>query len=160
MLEALPSQKSKNDKIVEDVIIEELTSNMSGTDIDGICKKVDGGKGDRSDKCYDELDGTRKSGYSTSITEGYWKAVSKGYTGSIKDFSDKKDKLKDTLSTALTVGGGLAGLFTSKSNQGTDYKEVAPIDEPKRISKTAKWVVGGSVVLALGIISFIIFRKK
>lgn len=156
------AEDERNNKIVKDIIIESQHSNFISSDtIDSICKKVDGGKGDRADMCYDQLDGTRKSGQSESVTQSYWKAVGKGYKGTIEQFAKKKDAISKGLGLAMSSAGALTGLLSSKSNQGTDYKQPDPVDDTRKpISKTAKIVIASSVALAIGIVAFIAFRKK
>jgi len=150
----------RNEDIIKDIVIEESKSNASGStgdEILSICAKV--GKGDVYEKCVDQLDGTRKSGFDASITKSYWKAVGRGFVGTIEEFAKRKETISKGLGIATTLGGVLLGLATSKSNQGTDYKDEPFVAQKKRLTKTTKIVLISSVALAVGILSFIAYKK-
>jgi hypothetical protein len=149
--------EERNNRIVKEVIIEDY-NNVSGEEIMTICGKIDNGKGERYDSCVDQLDGSEKSGYSESVTKGYWKAVAKGYSGTIEQFSKKKDTISKALGYAVTAGGILSGLASSKSNQGGSYAPVP--EETTDNSRRNKIIIISSVVLALGIIGVIVYKNR
>ena len=149
--------EERNNRIVKEVIIEDY-NNVSGDEILSTCSKIDNGKGERYNSCVDQMDGTEKSGYSASITQSYWKAVSKGYSGTIAQFAKKKDTISKGLGLAVSAGTFLSGLASSKSNQGVDYK--ATPEETKKMSSKNKIIIASSVVLALGIVGIIVYKNR
>jgi hypothetical protein len=132
-------------------------NNLTGSQIDTLCSKI--AKGGKQDSCYDQLDGTRNSGYDETITLNYWKAVSKGYAGTIKEFAKKQEKISSGIDTLTTGAGFLSGLFSSSSNQGSDYKTDV-VEDKKGLSTGAKVGIGAGVAVLISTLLYFAFRKK
>lgn len=146
----------KNDEIIKSVIREDY-SNLTGEQIDKVCSKIS--DSNKQDSCYDQLDGTRSSGKSDSLTSRYWKAVSKGYEGTIEEYEQRESFWTSAIDTSSKVGSFLGGLLTQtkpsdeKVEVGTTNKE----DEAKKpMSLGVKIGIGlGVLALAGGVIYFI-----
>ncbi len=132
--------------------------NATGEEIYNICSKIS--DDDKQDSCYDQLDGTRSSGKSDSVTSRYWKAVSKGYKGTIDEFKEERESFwTSAIDTSSKVGSFLGGLLTQtkpsddKVEVGTTNKE----DKAKKpMSLGVKIGIGlGVLALAGGVIYFI-----
>lgn len=144
-----------NDKIVADICKEESEgySNMvSDTDAHKICDKL----GDNKTRCLNNLlyDTDLEDKWGSDLLKSYWKAVGKGFKGTIAEYKAKKDKQAKAVKYGVASASLLAGLFSSKSNQGTDYKEVT---EDKKDSKMSTGTILGISVGAIAIIGTILF---
>lgn len=147
---------AQDEEIIKQVIEEEQNSNMSGDDIKAICSKVS--NGNMKEDCYGRLEGTDKTSYTEAQLISYYKAVGKGYTKSIDEFLKKKDTLSKALGYAVSVGGLLSGLASSKSNQGTDYS--TPEEDKTGLSTGAKWGIGIGSVAIIGTVLYFVFKGK
>lgn len=154
-LELSKEQQKKNDAIITEISHEEQYDNMSGSDIEKICS----GLGNRADDCRDQLDGSQKSGYSTSVTTGYWKAVKRGYKGTISDYNKRKEAIDKSLGYTTTALGVVSGLFSKKSNQG-DANVPTATTEPKAptLSNILGIALGGIVVI--GAIFYVLVKDS
>jgi hypothetical protein len=144
-------RNKRNDEIIKMVLIEDY-SNLSGDQIDTICSKIP--KGNKQDSCYDQLDGTKSSGKSDSVTSSYWKAVSKGYEGTIDEFSKRKDTLSKILGIGVEAGGFLSGLIGSNNTDATT--EITQ----QGLSRGAKIGIAFGVVSVLGVIGYLIYKNN
>jgi len=143
----------RNDEIIKAVIREEF-SNATGEQIDTICSKV--AKGNKQDSCYDQLDGSRPSGKSDSVTLSYWKAVSKGYEGTITEFEKRKTFLSSALDFGVKAGGFLSGLAGGSSSSDVN----TTTDSSKKLSTGAKIGIGVGVVAVLGTVIYLVSKRK
>lgn len=141
----------RNDEIIKSVIREEF-SNVTGEQIDTICSKI--AKGNKQDSCYDQLDGSRPSGKSDSVTLSYWKAVSKGYEGTITEFEKRKTFLSSALDYGVKAGGFLSGLVGGNSSSSV------VTTEKQGLSTGAKIGIGVGVVAVLGTVIYLVATKK
>lgn len=154
-LELSKEQQKKNDAIITEICHEEQYANMSGSDIEKVCS----GLGNRADDCRDQLDGTAKSGFSTSVTTGYWRAVKRGYKGTIADYSKRKDAIDKSLGYTSTAIGIVSGLFSKGSNQG-NVNVPSATTEPKAptLGNILAIALGGIVVI--GAIFFVLVKDS
>lgn len=146
---------NRNDEIIKSVLIEDY-SNLSGEQIDTLCSKI--AKGNKQDSCYDQLDGTRPSGKSASVTSSYWRAVSKGYDGTIDEFSKRKDTMSKILGVGVEAGGFLSGLIGNR----TPSQETTTTTDTTRqgLSIGAKIGIAFGVVSVLGVIGYLIYKRN
>ena len=146
----------ENDKIVKEILEENHFNNFTNDDALSVCKKVDKGTGERYKNCLKTLKGTDdKDIYS------YWKAVGRGFKGTLADFKGRKAKLSK-VGSLLKSGASLGmGLLSKTSNQGdsVDYSQNTDINTPKTLSKGAKIGIAFGVVAVLSGIAFLIFKK-
>lgn len=147
---------AQEEEIIKQIIEEEKNSNMSGDDVKAICSKI--GDSKTKESCYNRLEGDEKTSYSEKDLIAYYKAVGKGYTKSIDEFLKKKDTVSKALGYAVSVGGLLSGLASSKSNQGTDYKDIP--EDKKGLSTGAKWGIGIGSVAIIGTVLYFVFKGK
>jgi len=151
--------ENSNDKIVKEILIDESQeqlSNITGDEIETICTKIS--NSDISDNCRDQLDGTKKSGQSEDNTISYWKAVSKGYEGTISEFIAKKSFWAKTLNL-VKVGAGLGiGLLSRDSNQGNAPANTS--NERRRLSVSSRFWIAFGVVGLVGVGVFFALRTK
>ena len=151
--------ENSNDEIVKQILIDESQeqlSNITGDEIETICTKIS--NSDISDNCRDQLDGTRKSGQSVDNTISYWKAVAKGYKGTISEFIAKKSFWAKALNL-LNVGAGLGiGLLTGNSNQGDAPTNTS--NEKRRLSVSSRFWIAFGVVGLVGVGVFFALRTK
>jgi hypothetical protein len=143
----------RNDEIIKSVIREEF-SNLTGEQIDTLCSKI--AKGNKQDSCYDQLDGSRPSGKSDSVTLSYWKAVSKGYEGTITEFEKRKTFLNSALDYGVKASGFLSGLVGSNSSSSSSVLTT----EEQGLGMGAKIGIGVGVVAVLGTVIYLVVRKK
>ena len=145
-------QSRINDEIIKSVLIDDNYSRMTGEQIDNICSKVQ--KGDKQDSCYDQLDGTRSSGKSKSVTDGYWKAVSKGYKGTISEFEKRKNSLSKLFGLGLDTLNVFSGLGRNPSEE-----ETVSTPTPQGMSVGAKIGVGLGIAGAVFLTIYLINRN-
>lgn len=157
-------RKITDGKIIQEMVAEESFSSVTGPEVDEImtiCNKVP--KGAKQDSCFDQLDQTRSSGFDMKTTMDYWKAVGKGYSGSIKDFSDKKNKYKKALALGQSAASALSGLVVKDSNQ--DVKSPGlfssePTSSPKRFSAMQKAGIIALSLSVIGIATYFIVKNR
>ena len=155
-LSEISLRQKKNDDIIIEVLKEEGFSNIqgiTGDDVEGICGKL---SGNTEDNCRDQLDGTRDSGKSDSVTLKYWKAVSKGYEGTIDDFEKRQNLLSNVLSYGLDTANVLTGLVKPKG--GTSQGRIVESDS-KGFSTGAKVGVAIGVVALVGGLVYFMTKK-
>lgn len=159
VVEMIELQKKKNDDIIKEILKEEGYNNISGVtadEIDNICKLVS--KGNKQDSCYDQLDGTRDSGKSDSITLKYWKAVSKGYKGTIDEFEKRQGFLSNLLGYGLDTANVFTGLIKPKTGSSTTPNTTQQ-DVKQGLSTGAKVGIGLGIVALIGTVIYFV-RKK
>jgi len=154
-LELSKDRQKKNDAIITEICHEEQYNNVTGSDIEKICS----GLGNRADDCRDQLDGSEKTGFSDSINLGYWKAVKRGYKGTITEYSKRKQAIDKSLGYATSGIGVIAGLFSKVSNQG-DAVVPSATTEPKspKIGNILGIALGGAVII--GAIFFVLVKDS
>jgi hypothetical protein len=145
----------KNDEIIKSVIREDF-SNITGEQIDTVCSKIS--NGNKQDSCYDQLDGTRPNGKSESLNLRYWKAVSKGYEGTIEEYEQRESFWTSAIDMGSKAGSFLGGLFnqTKPSESNSDTDTTTPEKEP--MSLGVKIGIGAGVLALIG--GVIYFIKK
>jgi hypothetical protein len=139
--------QAKNDEIIKEVCFTEDYANFDSSDISKICD----GLGTKSGDCTDQLDGTESTGYDLDFNIKYWKAVKKGYKGTIKEFDDRQQKVGKAFGYATTAGTFLAGLLSKKSNQG----ESVSYDKTTEEDIKPKMSIGSILGLSVGVIALI-----
>jgi hypothetical protein len=132
------------DEIIKEVCFTEDFANFDSSDISKICDSL----GTKSQDCTDQLDGSEKTGYSLDFNIKYWRAVKKGYKGTMKEFDERQKKLAKGLGVATTGAGFVAGLFSKESNQGDVYG-TTPEDTKSKMS------IGSILGLSVGVIALI-----
>ena len=154
-LEEISNKDRKNDEIIKSILEDEQYNNISGItadEIENVCGKISGGKGD---DCRDQLDGTRKSGKSDSLTLKYWKAVSKGYKGTIDEFEKRQNTLSKFLGYGLDTASVLSGLVKPHSSTS-----VSPdVTQSQGMSTGAKVGIAIGVLAVLGVGIYFVTRK-
>lgn len=146
----------KNDDIIVSLLKEESYNNISGVtadQIESVCSKV---KGSKNSDCYDQLDGTRKSGKSDSITLKYWKAVSNGYEGTINDFEKRQNTLSKVLGYGLDTASVLSGLIKPTGSALSTQDTTA---QTQGMSNGAKIGIAIGVVAILGVGIYFVTKK-
>jgi hypothetical protein len=140
--------QAKNDEIIKEVCFTEDFANFDSTDVSKICD----GLGTRSGDCEDQLvDHPESTGYDLDFNIKYWKAVKKGYKGTIKEFDARQQKVGKGLGYATTAGTFLAGLLSKKSNQGesVSYGKTTLEDTKPKMS------IGSIIGLSVGAMALI-----
>lgn len=145
VVDSANEQQDINDEVIKEVCFTEDFGNIEGDDIRKICD----GLGTRSGDCTDQLDGSEATGYNEAFNIKYWRAVKKGYKGTIKEFDARQQKIGKGLGYATTAGGFVAGLFSKKSNQGDSY-DTKTVDNTK-----PKMSIGSILGLSVGVMAVI-----
>ncbi len=163
-------QDRKNNEIVRQVLIEEAKYNnasgsiTSGEVIVSICKKVDPAQKGKFDTCVDQMDGTEKTAYDNATTQKYWKAVSKGYKGTIAEYAKKQETISKGLGLAVKAGGFASGLFTKTSNQDMANTPVVTPNtsapKPNISLKTILFVSAGVIAIGAAVMFVVIKSQK
>lgn len=147
VVDSAKEQQAVNDEVIKEVCFTEDFGNIEGDDIRKICDSL----GTKAQDCTDQLDGTESTGYSLDFNTKYWKAVKKGYKGTIKEFDARQQKIGKGLGYATTAGGFVAGLFSKKSNQGDSVSyDTKTVEDTK-----PKMSIGSILGLSVGVIALI-----
>lgn len=147
VVDSAKEQQAINDEVIKEVCFTEDFGNIEGDDIRKICD----GLGTKSQDCTDQLDGTESTGYDLDFNIKYWRAVKKGYKGTIKEFDARQQKIGKGLGYATTAGGFVAGLFSKKSNQGDSVSyDTKTVDNTK-----PKMSIGSILGLSVGVMAVI-----
>lgn len=147
VVDSAKEQQAINDEVIKEVCFTEDFGNIEGDDIRKICDSL----GTKSQDCTDQLDGTESTGYDLDFNIKYWKAVKKGYKGTIKEFDARQQKIGKGLGYATTAGGFVAGLFSKESNQGASVSyDTKTVDNTK-----PKMSIGSILGLSVGVIALI-----
>jgi hypothetical protein len=139
--------QAQNDEIIKEVCFTEDFGNIEGDDIRKICD----GLGAKAGDCTDQLDGSENTGYSLDFNIKYWKAVKKGYKGTMKEFDERQKKLAKGLGVATTGAGFVAGLFSKESNQGDSVNYGTKTTEDTK----PKMSIGSILGLSVGVMALI-----